>query len=119
VSGVCHGCGCESSLWNGADDKFLLQAIKLSTDDEILLIIIDTVRREADAWTSSDRWPVFSDALVDRFNRLLKRGRHHAPLAALLLEIGQAGRLAMDDIEDIEDACRQNYKVSCRRRWLI
>lgn len=83
----------------------------MSEDEEILLIIIDTLRREADVWTAMDRWPTFVDALLERSAILEARGEYHKSLPALLLELARNGHLSPDEEKDVNSLIAKHSNV--------
>lgn len=74
-------------------------------------MIIDTVRREAVAWTAMDRWPRFIDALMERLQAMTNTGNGHMGLTSLLLDLAEKGRLSMDDEEDVRLLAAGSRKV--------
>ncbi len=75
-------------------------------------MVIDTVRREAVAWTAMDRWAVFVDALMERHQAMESRSEHHTGLTNLLLELAEKGRLSREDEEDVRASTVNKRKVS-------
>ncbi|BEI81318.1 hypothetical protein CcaverHIS002_0204780 [Cutaneotrichosporon cavernicola] len=72
---------------------FLVKGITATEDPEILLIILDSIKRDADVWTSIDRWNQITSALVARFRAMQRRGGFCAPLVAVLQMLVQHHRL--------------------------
>lgn len=95
-----------------ANAQFLIKALVWSTDEEILDVVIDTIRRAADVWTANDKWQLLTNALMDRNQAQDRRGRHHSGLANLLLELAKRGRLSEDDEEEVRASIEQHPKVS-------
>lgn len=91
----------------------MIEGLRVSDDEEILLITIDTVRREADVWTAMDRWPSLVDALSERNAVLRRKGHHHKGLVNLLLELAADGYLMEDDEEELR--ANANAQVCCVR----
>ena len=58
-----------------------------------------------------DRWSPIIDALMDRKQAQDAKGRHHAGLAILLLELAGKGRLSEEDGEEIKASMNQHPKV--------
>jgi len=104
------------SMSCAADKQFLIKALVWSTDEEILDVVIDTIRRAADVWTANDKWQLLTNALMDRNQAQDRRGRHHSGLANLLLELAKRGRLSEDDEEEVRASIEQHPKVSPWRR---
>jgi mediator of RNA polymerase II transcription subunit 12 len=59
-----------------------------------------------------DRWSSLIDAALDRMHIQDRKGTHHAGLVSLLLELGEAGRLSEDDLDDVRSSKEQHAKVS-------
>ena len=78
----------------------------------MLDLALDTVRRAAEVFTANDRWPQLTDVMMDRFHAFKLKGRYHAGLANLLLELGQKGRLSEEDVEVVKLAHRGRRKDS-------
>ena len=83
-----------------------------SEDEEILDLVIDTIRRDADVWTANDKWELLTNALMDRNQAQDVKGRHHAGLSNLLLELVSRGRLTEDDEDEIRQSIDKHSKVS-------
>lgn len=88
VMNICMQCRGYSTL---AD--FLVRGITGTEDEEILLIILDSIKRDADVWTSIDRWNQITTALMERFRMLQRKNRFVPQLAAVLLMLAAHGRL--------------------------
>ncbi|KAK8847487.1 hypothetical protein IAR55_005345 [Kwoniella newhampshirensis] len=73
-----------------------------SDDEDILDIIIDIIRRDADVWTAMDMWLRFGDKLLDRYHSIEKKGREHPRLLELLRILAQKGRLHADEEDEIK-----------------
>jgi mediator of RNA polymerase II transcription subunit 12 len=100
-----------SGRWR-SDEQFLITALTSNEDEEILDVVIDSIRRDADVWTANDKWPLLANALMDRLQSQDARGRHHAALAELLLELAKRGRIGEDDEDEVKASVRKNLKVS-------
>ena len=87
-----------------------MHALKVSENDDIIDVVVVTLRLEADMWTAMDRWPMFVDALMERHEALDARGRHHAALTALLLDLARKGRLLSEDADDVR-AVEAKYRT--------
>ena len=87
-----------------------MHALKISEDNNIIDIVVITLRLEADMWTAMDRWPLFVDALMERHEALDACGRHHPALSALLLDLASKGRLLSEDAEDVR-AVEAKYRT--------
>ena len=90
---------------------FLVKALQISRDTDILDVVMDTVRRDADVWTAMDRWEVLTDALMERNASQDAQGQHHPPLSALLVELGQRNRLSPDDLADVQASIETSRKA--------
>ena len=92
--------------------QFLGKALKVTDDEDILDIILDAIRRDADIWTAVYEWAAFVEALLER-NRLQdERQKHHAGLCALLLELSLIGRLSKEQTQSLEASIKEHRKVS-------
>ncbi|KAL7420053.1 RNA polymerase II mediator complex subunit [Cryptotrichosporon argae] len=89
----------------------LVKVTKQSSDPQIILVVIDTVRREADVWTAMDRWRQLSQVLLARFRTIQVFGAHHHALSALLLELGQKKRLPAEDANEVRCAVEADAAV--------
>ena len=89
---------------------YLVKALQVSQDEEILDVIIDTVRRDADTWTAMDRWEPIIEALLERNAEQDGRGRHHTRLSTLLLEM--SNRLQESDLAAVESSIEKHKIVS-------
>lgn len=92
--------------------QFLIKALACNDDEEILAIIIDSIRRDADVWTANDKWHLLTNALMDRNQAQDARGKHHSGLANLLLELARRGRLPEDDEDEVKASNAKHPKVS-------
>ncbi|WRT64690.1 uncharacterized protein IL334_001624 [Kwoniella shivajii] len=80
---------------------FIIRALHDSDDQEILDVIIDTVRRDADVWTAMDGWSRLGDKLLDRYHALQTRGREHPRTLELLDYLVMKGRLNEDEVDEV------------------
>jgi hypothetical protein len=88
--------------------QFVVRALKDTQDDEILIMLLDTIRREADTWTALDAWTRIVDVLMNRFYNLQDNGIHHVLMSRLLKYLGSLGKLDEDDIAEV-DAANEKY----------
>ena len=95
----------------------MIKALEWNDDDEILDLVIDTIRRDADVWTANDKWALLTNALMDRNHAQDEKGRHHSGLAALLLELARRGRLSDDDEEEVRASIEKHPKVRRCQGW--
>lgn len=84
----------------------------MNDDEEILNVIIDSIRRDADVWTANDKWLLLTNALMDRNQVQDARGKHHSGLANLLLELARRGRLPEEDEDEVKSSIKRHPKVS-------
>ncbi|KLT44190.1 hypothetical protein CC85DRAFT_283709 [Cutaneotrichosporon oleaginosum] len=92
---------------------FLVKGITGTEDPEILLIILDSIKRDADVWTSIDRWNQITAALVARFRAMQRRGEFCAPLVAVLQMLVQHHRLVDPHAEaEVLKARERHRRVS-------
>ncbi|OCF32517.1 hypothetical protein I316_05697 [Kwoniella heveanensis BCC8398] len=80
---------------------FVIRALQDSEDDAILDVILDTVRRDADVWTSMDGWSRLGDRLLDRYHGLQTQGRDHRRTLDFLVMLADKGRLTPDEQEEV------------------
>lgn len=57
------------------------------------MVILDSIRRDADAWTSIDRWNQIATALVARFRKMQRKNRFFRPLATTIIFLHEQGRI--------------------------
>lgn len=107
VMNICMQCRGYSTL---AD--FLVRGITGTEDEEILLVILDSIKRDADVWTSIDRWNQITVALMDRFRVMLRKGRFLSQLAVVLLSLVQHGRLPPGAAQEVSEATEQHRSKS-------
>nr|XP_019047064.1 hypothetical protein I302_03671 [Kwoniella bestiolae CBS 10118]OCF25994.1 hypothetical protein I302_03671 [Kwoniella bestiolae CBS 10118] len=81
---------------------FIIRALQDSEDEEILDVIIDIVRRDADVWTAMDGWSRLGDKLLDRYHTLQTQGRHHLRTLQLLEYLVEKGRLTADEEDEVK-----------------
>nr|XP_018265377.1 uncharacterized protein I303_01743 [Kwoniella dejecticola CBS 10117]OBR87535.1 hypothetical protein I303_01743 [Kwoniella dejecticola CBS 10117] len=81
---------------------FIIRAIQESEDEEILDVIVDTVHRDADMWTSMDGWSRLGDKLLDRYHSLQTQGKSHQRTLDLLDYLVKKGRLTADEEEEVK-----------------
>ncbi|WVQ98147.1 hypothetical protein IAU59_005269 [Kwoniella sp. CBS 9459] len=80
---------------------FIIRALQDSDDDAILDVILDTVTRDADVWTSMDGWSRLGDRLLDRYHALQTQGRDHPRTLDFLVMLADKGRLTADEQEEV------------------
>lgn len=90
----------------------MLQAITHAEDEEVVLMAMDTVVREADCWTANDRWTRIADALVERLHNVQPGERIHTALVRLLGELQQQGRLSGAERKDLREAKEKAKQMS-------
>ncbi|WVO18867.1 uncharacterized protein IAS62_000139 [Cryptococcus decagattii] len=81
---------------------FMIRALQEAEDDEILDVILDIIKRDADVWTAMDLWPRLGDKLLDRHHVLERKGKEHPRLMQLLRVLAQKKRLNPDDEDEAE-----------------
>nr|KIR49643.1 hypothetical protein I312_00731 [Cryptococcus bacillisporus CA1280] len=81
---------------------FMIRALQEAEDDEILDVILDIIKRDADVWTAMDLWPRLGDKLLDRHHVLERKGKEHPRLMQLLRVLAQKKRLTPDDEDEVE-----------------
>ncbi|KAK4684962.1 hypothetical protein P7C73_g5195, partial [Tremellales sp. Uapishka_1] len=82
----------------------LLKGLKMSSDMEVLSVIVDAIKRHEDVWTSIDAWGRLANALMDRFQRLRRREKWHHGLSELLLAMADNGRLDAEATKKVRGA---------------
>ncbi|WVF69703.1 hypothetical protein IAT40_004482 [Kwoniella sp. CBS 6097] len=80
---------------------FIIRALQDSDDDEILDVILDTVKRDADVWTSMDGWSRLGDKLLDRYHALQTQGKDHPRTLDFLIMLANRNRLTADEQEEV------------------
>ncbi|TXT13184.1 hypothetical protein VHUM_01585 [Vanrija humicola] len=91
---------------------FIVRGITGTEDEEILLVIIDSIKGDAHVWTSIDRWNQITTALMERFRSMQRQGRFFAPLATLLLQIARQGRLPTASESEVRAATERQRPES-------
>ncbi|OXL06191.1 hypothetical protein C348_05673 [Cryptococcus neoformans Gb118] len=81
---------------------FMIRALQEAEDDEILDVILDIIKRDADVWTAMDLWPRLGDKLLDRHHVLERKGKQHPRLTQLLRVLAQKKRLTPDDEDEVK-----------------
>lgn len=81
---------------------FMVRALQEAEDDEILDVILDIIKRDADVWTAMDLWPRLGDKLLDRHHALERKGKEHPRLVQLLKVLAQKKRLMPDDEDEVK-----------------
>jgi mediator of RNA polymerase II transcription subunit 12 len=92
--------------------QFVIKALRVSEDEDIVSIIVDTIRRNGVAWTALDRWQGIVNALMERLHQQDGKGRHHVHLAGLLMELRDQGRLSEDDRHEVKASVKKHISVS-------
>ncbi|ORX33960.1 hypothetical protein BD324DRAFT_186207 [Kockovaella imperatae] len=90
---------------------YLVKALQINRDIDILDCIIDTIRRDADVWTAMDRWELLTDALMERNAAQDTAGQHHAALASLLVELARRDRLSAEDLAEVQSSIDSHRKA--------
>ncbi|WVR04690.1 hypothetical protein IAU60_001701 [Kwoniella sp. DSM 27419] len=80
---------------------FIVRALQDSEDEEILHVILDTVKRDADVWTSMDGWSRLGDKLLDRYHAIQTRGGGHPRTLELLGHLADLGRLSPEEEDEV------------------
>nr|XP_019005040.1 uncharacterized protein I203_01884 [Kwoniella mangroviensis CBS 8507]OCF68501.1 hypothetical protein I203_01884 [Kwoniella mangroviensis CBS 8507] len=81
---------------------FIIRALQDSEDEEVLDVIIDIVRRDADVWTAMDGWSRLGDKLLDRYHTLQTQGKNHLRTLELLEYLVKKGRLTSDEEDEVK-----------------
>lgn len=92
--------------------QFMVRALQEAEDDEILDVILDIIKRDADVWTAMDLWPRLGDKLLDRHHALERKGKEHPRLVQLLKVLAQKKRLMPDDEDEVKQLQTSVDKVS-------
>lgn len=87
---------------------FLLKALQLVQDKEVLAMTVNAVRRDADIWTAMDRWHQVIDTVMDRIQSLRERDQYNVELMGLLLDLAKQGRLPADDLAEVESIRKEH-----------
>jgi hypothetical protein len=58
-----------------------------------------------------DRWPMITDALMERHHEAEMKGQYHPLLSELLLELAEMGRLTEEDAADVKAFTEEQKKV--------
>jgi mediator of RNA polymerase II transcription subunit 12 len=103
---ILHICKAYSSI---AD--FIVRAVRVNDNQEILRITLDIFRCHADTWTAMDRWPVIVDALMERFHRLDRKDIFHPRLPRLIIDVAAQGRAKLEDAEEVRSYVEYHEKV--------
>lgn len=90
----------------------MVRALQEAEDDEILDVILDIIKRDADVWTAMDLWPRLGDKLLDRRHALERKGKEHPRLVQLLKVLAQKKRLMPDDEDEVKQLQTSVDKVS-------
>lgn len=97
----------------------MIRALQEAEDDEILDVILDIIKRDADVWTAMDLWPRLGDKLLDRHHVLERKGKEHLRLMQLLRVLAQKKRLTPDDEDEVEQLQTSIDKVSSHIKKLL
>lgn len=97
----------------------MIRALQEAEDDEILDVILDIIKRDADVWTAMDLWPRLGDKLLDRHHVLERKGKEHPRLMQLLRVLAQKKRLTPDDEDEVEQLQTSVDKVSSHIKSLL
>lgn len=57
------------------------------------MVILDSIRRDADVFTSIDRWNQITTGLIARFRTMMRKNRFFPPLAATIIFLHEQGRI--------------------------
>ena len=90
---------------------FLLKALQLVQDKDVLAMTVNAVRRDADIWTAMDRWHQVIDTAMDRIQSLRERDQYNVDLMGLLLELAKQGRLPADDLAELESIRKEHEEA--------
>lgn len=107
-----YHCHLHRNLESHLIQQFMIRALQEAEDDEILDVILDIIKRDADVWTAMDLWPRLGDKLLDRHHVLERKGKQHPRLTQLLRALAQKKRLTPDDEDEVKQLQTSVDKVS-------